>query len=352
MTNEWTNPAHSAAYLARMHKIPHRAAGESTLLSEIPANSKRVLDLGCGDGHLLHLVLNHCQDATGIGLDLSTEMIDQAKRRFLHDQRVSFVQHNMDAGLPALGDFDCIVSSFAIHHCSDDQKQELYAQIYSMLQPGGIFCNLEHVSSPNERIHFRFVSAMNMTAEGEDPSNRLLDTETQLGWLRDLGFEDVDCYWKWRELALLIGIKPLAGHPADSTVIDLDPTPAEVSLLDEQLGNFNKLQTGRDDFHPLNLVVRSNGNVIAGLKATTGWDWLYVQILWVDERHRRDGIGSKLIERAEQIAVERGCIGSCLSSYNFQAPEFYEQHGFTTFGQIDDYPVGNKMFFMLKRYAG
>lgn len=220
MTNEWTSPEHSAAYLARKNDIPHRVEGESTLLSEIPGGSKRVLDLGCGDGHLLRLVLDHCNDATGVGLDISKSMLDQSRLQFRNDQRVSFVEHNMDLTLPELGRFDCIVSSFAIHHCTDERKRELYGEVFKLLEPGGIFCNLEHVSSPNERIHARFVRAMKITPEDEDPSNKLLDVETQLGWLKELGFNDVDCYWKWRELALLIGCRPVNPSGQADLVID------------------------------------------------------------------------------------------------------------------------------------
>jgi len=208
MTNEWTDPEHAKTYLARMHEIPHRVEGEATLLAEIPADSQRILDLGCGNGHLLSLVLAHCPNATGTGLDFSPTMLNAARHRFHEVQRVTFVEHNLDDALPEIGTFDCIVSSFAIHHCTDVRKRELYAEIFERLDPGGIFANLEHVSSPNERIHDRFVTAMGMMPEDEDPSNKLLDVATQLRWLRKIGFEDVDCYWKWRELALLVGRKP------------------------------------------------------------------------------------------------------------------------------------------------
>jgi SAM-dependent methyltransferase len=207
MTNEWTKPEHVDAYLARMNDIPHRAEGEATLLSEIPAQSKRVLDLGCGNGHLLSLVLAHCSNARGVGLDFSPTMLEQARSRFGDNDRIKLLNHNMDAPLPDLGSFDCVVSSFAIHHCAHERKRELYTEIWSLLEPGGVFCNLEHVASPNERVHQRFVQAMGMTPEDEDPSNKLLDVETQLQWLRDLGYQDVDCYWKWRELALIVASK-------------------------------------------------------------------------------------------------------------------------------------------------
>jgi cyclopropane fatty-acyl-phospholipid synthase-like methyltransferase len=210
MTNEWTKPEHAEAYLARMTDIPHRVEGEATLLAEIPTEAKRVLDLGCGNGHLLVLVLSHCPEATGVGLDFSPSMLAQARNRFAEDDRVALIDHNMDDPLPELGSFDCIVSSFAIHHCTHERKRELYGELFHLLEPGGVFCNLEHVSSPNQQIHDRFVEAMGMSPEDEDPSNKLLDVETQLRWLREVGFEDVDCHWKWRELALLAGRKPPA----------------------------------------------------------------------------------------------------------------------------------------------
>jgi tRNA (cmo5U34)-methyltransferase len=77
-----------------------------------------------------------------------------------------------------------------------------------IVEPGGIFCNLEHISSPTDRLHERFMRSIGESVEREDPTNKLLDVQTQLEWLRAIGFEDVDCYWKWLELALLIGYGP------------------------------------------------------------------------------------------------------------------------------------------------
>jgi tRNA (cmo5U34)-methyltransferase len=79
-----------------------------------------------------------------------------------------------------------------------------------VLEHGGVFANFEHVASPSERLHLAFYAAIGEPLENEDPSDRLLDVESQLAWLREIGFVDVDCYWKWLEMALLIGVKPTA----------------------------------------------------------------------------------------------------------------------------------------------
>lgn len=208
MSNQWTRPEHALEYLSRLVSIPHRQEGEATLVSEVPRSAKRILDLGCGDGHLLNLLLAHCGQASGVGLDFSATMLGKARERFASNENVQLVEHNMDGPLPDLGRFDVVASSFAIHHCSHERKRGIYQEVWDRLEPGGLFCNLEHVASPNDRVHQRFLQEMNIRPEDDDPSNQLLAAEDQLGWLREIGFADVDCYWKWRELALLIGRKP------------------------------------------------------------------------------------------------------------------------------------------------
>ncbi len=111
----------------------------------------------------------------------------------------------MTAPLPALGRFDAVISSFAIHHLEHDRKRSLYSEVFDVLEPGGVFANFEHVASATQCLHLAFFAAIGEPIEDEDPSDRLLDVHTQLEWLRALGFDDVDCYWKWLEMALLIG---------------------------------------------------------------------------------------------------------------------------------------------------
>jgi tRNA (cmo5U34)-methyltransferase len=205
--NLWNSAEHAREYLERADLISHRGEGEAALLEFIPAGTRRILDLGTGDGRLLALVRSAHPDTEAVAVDFSAAMLEAAQKRFAGDSRVSVVELNMDSSLPKLGPFDAVISSFAIHHLVHERKRALYAEIYGLLNSEGVFCNLEHVSSPSDRLHAEFLHRIGFTVETEDPSNKLLDSETQLGWLREIGFVDVDCQWKWRELALLVGVR-------------------------------------------------------------------------------------------------------------------------------------------------
>jgi len=207
-TNLWSSAEHALAYLGKAEGIPHRQEAEAALFEHLPLGVERVLDIGTGDGRLLAQVLAGRPEATGVGLDFSPTMLAAAGRRFAGDPRVEILAHDISVELPRLGPFDAVVSSFAIHHCEHERKRTLYAEVFDRLAGGGMFLNLEHVASPTANLHRGFLLAVGMDPDDDDPSNILLDVGSQLAWLVEIGFEDVDCHWKWREMALLAGRKP------------------------------------------------------------------------------------------------------------------------------------------------
>jgi len=210
-SEEWTDPAHVARYRQRAASEDRPVTSDEALLEHVPAQARRVLDLGTGDGRLLALVLDGQPHRSGVGIDFSDLMLAAARQRFAGMQHVELVQHDLQEPLPQLGTFDAVVSSLAIHHLEHERKRSLYAEAFELLAPGGLFANFEHVASPSQRLHVEFFAAIDEPLECEDPSDRLLDVETQLRWLREIGFEDVDCHWKWRELALFAGVRPPRG---------------------------------------------------------------------------------------------------------------------------------------------
>ncbi|MFY9855144.1 MAG: class I SAM-dependent methyltransferase, partial [Terracidiphilus sp.] len=151
--NLWSSAEHALDYLSHADSIPHRVEGEATLLEFVPLEAKHILDLGSGGGRLLALMKAARPGAQLVGLDFSPTMLEALHKLFAGDSGVTIISHDLENTLPRMEPFDAVISSFAIHHVSHQRKRTLYGEISELLAPGGVFCNLEHVSSPSARLH-------------------------------------------------------------------------------------------------------------------------------------------------------------------------------------------------------
>lgn len=197
---------------------------------------RRFLDLGCGDGILGAAILRAYPMAAGVFGDVSDAMLSAAIDRLGERGAMSrFLL--LDYGTPAWlalvkahAPFDAIVSGFSIHHQPDTRKRTLYCEIFELLAPGGTFVNIEHVASATTfgegLFEEHFIDALydlEQTRGGEKTrdevartyyhrrdkgANILAPVEAQVEWLREIGFDDADCYYKLFELAVFAGRRP------------------------------------------------------------------------------------------------------------------------------------------------
>jgi len=212
---EWEDPAHAHSYLAERVEVPHRSEGEAVLVECLCAPVARVLDLGSGDGRVLASVLAAHPEATGVALDHNPAMLQAAGERFserLAVGTIEVVDHDLDEALPStLGTFDAVVSGLAVHHVARDRRRDLYAEIADRLRPGGVVADLDLVRSASEELHDRFIQRVPWDRNPDKAWDRHPSVTDRLDWLRDAGFVNVDCTWRWRELALIVGERPRTG---------------------------------------------------------------------------------------------------------------------------------------------
>lgn len=112
---------------------------------------------------------------------------------------------------------------------------------------------------------------------------------------------------------------------------------------------YNLLHLENKDVRELGIFIEDEqGEKTAGLVGETHGNWLEIEYLWVSEVLRGQGIGTRLIEKAEQVAKERGCQYAFLNTFSFQAPEFYKKLGYKEIFALENYPVTGKKFYFLK----
>ena len=131
--------------------------------------------------------------------------------------------------------------------------------------------------------------------------------------------------------------------------MNYNPSTNEIDFVKEALMQFNREHVGDDGHTPLNILeYDTDGNIIGGILGGSYWGWMYIDILWVHENHRRKGIGSKLLAEAEKQAIGRGCHHVHLDTMSWQAPDFYKKHGYETVGILPDIPHGNQKYLLIK----
>ena len=117
---------------------------------------------------------------------------------------------------------------------------------------------------------------------------------------------------------------------------------------------FNRGQTPdfSGSFATIGLMLKNPaGKTDGGLTARIGFGWMFVELLFVPERLRGQGAGRQLMEEAETVARQHGCIGIWLDTFTFQAPGFYQKLGYTVFGEIENYPPGSSRYFLHKHLS-
>jgi SAM-dependent methyltransferase len=233
----WKQRDVAAAFLGeRSLHIPERKKQLEVVLRVMrfaPRKPRRILDLGAGDAILLATALEAWPEASGVALDFSPLMLEEARRRLAkfgnRAQTAEADLQSPDWIKRVQGPFDGVLSSLAIHHLVHERKRALYAEIYQLLAEGGVFLNVEHVSSPTAFVEEIFNDAMTehlyqrRREKGEEvtvdqvrrdflerpdrAANILAPVEDQCQWLRRIGFKDVDCFWKYFELAIFGGFR-------------------------------------------------------------------------------------------------------------------------------------------------
>ncbi len=236
----WQGEEMVSAYLRRRESmIPMLDVQEeliARLLQRHPRPIARFLDLGCGDGAMSQLVLSCRPEAEAVLVDFSEPMLEGAARR-LGDGRWSAVRGDLSdpswhAEL-ARGSFGAVVSGLAIHHLPPAAKRALFAATFALLEPGGLFVNLDYVlvEGPLRGLFDERMVELAAEAEHARHGDRaaqdvrralsedgvgdedLPDTaEEQVRWLAEAGFEQAEVHFKWAEAAVFGGCKPTGGN--------------------------------------------------------------------------------------------------------------------------------------------
>ncbi len=235
----WKTESVVAYYLERKTSRPflkEQLDVMTTLITGFGISARRFVDLGCGDGILAAVVLEKFSESVGVLVDHSQPMLKAAKKelaKFGSRIQICEADYGNPLWLNSIQQYtpvDLVISGFSIHHQPDPRKRLLYSEIFQILRPGGLFINMEHVASATDRLSGLWdqirVDSLYELAQKTEPdktraavekeyferpdreANLFSPVEAQCDWLREIGYVDVDCFFKYFELALFGGLRP------------------------------------------------------------------------------------------------------------------------------------------------
>ncbi len=186
---------------------------------EAKTEAPSVLDIGSGTGLFSSFIREKYPQATITLIDLSEKMMDAARTRFADDFKINYIladytEHEFGST------FDIVISSLSIHHLSDEEKRNLYHKIFSLLNTDGIFINADQVLGHTPFIESLYkndwkqkIESSGLTGEELQAAyertklDQMAPLEDQIQWLKESGFQDVDCLYKYFNFVVLFGRK-------------------------------------------------------------------------------------------------------------------------------------------------
>lgn len=123
----------------------------------------------------------------------------------------------------------------------------------------------------------------------------------------------------------------------------------DIDVVEDAINQFNVVVTGDTSYTPIHLFLRDEqGQIFGGLQAHVWGGWAHISFLWVHESLRGQGFGTRLLHRAEEEARTFGCRAIKLDTFSFQAPLFYQRHGYEVFAVLPDFPTGHTFYYLKK----
>ncbi len=193
--------------------------GSCITAADVNNKEPKILDIGAGTGLLSSFLLKRYPEARITLIDISEQMLEVAKQRFSENENIIYISEDYTK-YESSEEYDLVVSALSIHHLEDSEKKELYKKCYSLLKPNGIFINADivcgetpYIDSLNKRIWKGSIEKSGLPKEEVLAAfeRMKLDKEAplnqQLGWLGEIGFNDVSCIYKYYSFAVMFGRK-------------------------------------------------------------------------------------------------------------------------------------------------